>query len=218
MSGMRPVGRPCTRTTPNVVAAIALVASLVFVGCGGSSTTSGSPVAGSTQPQGSPQRQTSTSAEPSPLDSIEVTVPVLLKHPLLGIPERYTCNGTGTSLPVRWSGVPSGTAELALFIINITPVDGKLYVDWAVAGLKPTANGIVAGRLPAGAVVGRNSLGNTSYTICPPKGKRETYIVKILALPRPLDAQPGFNASTLYLEAQKIVKDDGLEAAAYRGQ
>jgi Raf kinase inhibitor-like YbhB/YbcL family protein len=147
-----------------------------------------------------------------------VTIPVLLEHPLVGIPERYTCNGANISLPVLWSGVPSGTAELALFMVNQVAVHGGLPIYWAVTGLKSMSHGIPAGKLPQGAVVGRNSDGTTGYSICPPKGKNETYIIKVFALPRPLKAQPGFDANTLFLRVEEEATDVGETGAAYRGK
>lgn len=119
------------------------------------------------------------------------------------------------SLPVEWSRIPHGTDELALFIIGLRPFHGSFYFAWAVAGLKPSSHGISAGRLPPGAVVGRNSLGDAGYSICPPKGRRETYYVKILALPRPLNARPGFDAMTLYRRAEAETKFIGFAAGVY---
>lgn len=52
------------------------------------------------------------------------------------------------SLPVRWSGVPRGTVELAIFVLNLQRVHGRLFFDWALAGLSPALHGISAGTLP----------------------------------------------------------------------
>jgi len=43
------------------------------------------------------------------------------------LPGRYTCDGPNTSPALRWKGTPADTAELALFAINLQPVDGKLF-------------------------------------------------------------------------------------------
>ena len=90
------------------------------------------------------------------------------------LPAEYTCDGKGTSPALRWQGVPPGTAELVLFAMNIQPVEGKLFFDWAVAGLSPELEEIEAGKLPKGAVVGRNSFGKTGYEICPEGGAKRT--------------------------------------------
>ena len=81
------------------------------------------------------------------------------------LPALYTCDGKNISLPFEWQGVPPGTAELALFAMSIQPVEGKLFFDWAVAGLSPDLKEIESGKLPKDAVVGRNSSGKTGYEI-----------------------------------------------------
>jgi phosphatidylethanolamine-binding protein (PEBP) family uncharacterized protein len=114
---------------------------------------------------------------------------------------RYTCDGGDSSLPLQISDVPAGTAELALDVLNLEPVNGALYFDWAVAGLSPSVHSIAAGKLPHGAVVGVNSSGQTGYSLCPPKGKSVTYVAVLFALPHKLVAQKGFTPTALRLEA-----------------
>ncbi|HUN77874.1 MAG TPA: YbhB/YbcL family Raf kinase inhibitor-like protein [Solirubrobacteraceae bacterium] len=109
------------------------------------------------------------------------------------LPARYTCDGHNQPPPLRWKKVPAGTAELMLDVMKIAPVNGRLFVAWAVAGLKPSLRAIGAGKLPAGAVVGANSLGQASYDLCPPKGPSESYVAVLLALPHKLGLQTGFD-------------------------
>lgn len=127
--------------------------------------------------------------------------------------KRNTCDGANVWLPFTWSGVPNGTAELALFIVNLKPVKEAVFVDWAVAGLSPTSEGIPAGTLPSGAIVGRSGFGRVGYSICPPKGTSKMYIARLVALSRPLHPRPGFDAKALYLEAARAAKAVGLAGA-----
>lgn len=79
------------------------------------------------------------------------------------IAQRYTCDGTETSPPLRWADVPDGTAELVLFMEDLDGPDG-IFVQWMVAGLEPTELGAVPeGGLPEGAVVGLNDFGDAAY-------------------------------------------------------
>jgi phosphatidylethanolamine-binding protein (PEBP) family uncharacterized protein len=126
---------------------------------------------------------------------------------------RNTCDGANVWLPFAWSGVPDGTAELVLFIVDLRPFNEAVFVDWAVAGLSPASKGISAGALPAGAVVGRNGFGRIGYSICPPKGRSEAYIARLVALSHPLHPRPGFDAKALYLEAARAAKAVGLAGA-----
>jgi phosphatidylethanolamine-binding protein (PEBP) family uncharacterized protein len=179
-----------------------LCAGAALAGCGGSSTatTARSP-------------KTAASSEPLPSTAIDVNVPGLLPGGVLAM--RYTCDGQDTPASVRWKGIPAGTAELVLFVVSFQPVQGKLFFDWAVAGLSPNLHGLAAGRLPSGAVVGRNGFGRDGYSICPPRGRRESYAVKVVALPRKIAVQPGVNALTLYQEAERSTKVVGFTGVTY---
>ena len=205
-----------------MLVALLLVTVTVLAGCGSSSTRSSpSPTGTSSVQSGSsstgaspPTQQTSGRSEPPPAATILVGIPTLL--PKSHIPKRYTCDGGDVPLPVQWSHIPSGTAKLAMFVVNLEPVEGRLFVHWAVAGLSPTSHGISAGRLPPGAVVGRNSFGNVGYSICPAKGTgEEHYIVRVVALPHPLAAKSGFDAETLYQEAKRSAKIVGVAGGIY---
>jgi len=73
------------------------------------------------------------------------------------IPKDYTCDGADQTLPVAWSGVPEGTAELALIMDD---PDARGFVHWVVVGIPPTAMGIEGdGTLPAGARLGTTVTG-----------------------------------------------------------
>lgn len=156
-----------------------------------------------------------TASERVPAVTIDVTIPTLL--PENRIPKRYTCDGADVSLPVRWSHIPPGTAELAMLVINLQSVQGRAFFDWAVAGLSPASHGISAGTLPPGVVVGRNSFGHVGYSICPAKGTREEhFIVRLVALSRPLAVKPGFDAEALYREVERSAKNVGLAGGVYK--
>jgi phosphatidylethanolamine-binding protein (PEBP) family uncharacterized protein len=130
------------------------------------------------------------------------------------LPARYTCDGESTSPALRWQGVPQGTAELALLVMNIQPVGGELFFDWAVAGLSPDLEEIEAGKLPKGAVVGRNGFGKTGYEICP-EGGGETYMFALFALPKKLSPTRGFEPLALRKAALDASGNVGLLALSY---
>lgn len=131
------------------------------------------------------------------------------------LPAKYTCDGKNTSPALRWQGVPEGTAELALLAMNVQPVGGKLFFDWAVAGLSPELEEIEAGKPPGSAVVGHNSFGKTGYGICP-EGGGETYMFMVLALPQKLSPAQGFDPLTFRKAALEISGNAGLLALSYR--
>ncbi len=93
---------------------------------------------------------------------------------------------------------------------------GKLFANWAVAGLSPKLRGLSAGQLPPGAVLGRNSHGQTAYSLCPAKGPTVRYAFLLYALPKKIPASPGFNAEALREKALHVAESAGLLGASYR--
>jgi phosphatidylethanolamine-binding protein (PEBP) family uncharacterized protein len=117
---------------------------------------------------------------------------------------------------VRWSHIPPGTTDIVVFVVNLRPVHGRNFFDWAVAGLSPATHGVSGDTLPPGAVVGRNSYGDVGYSICPAKGTREeSYVVRVVALPHRLAAKRGFDAEEVYREAERSATVVGLGGGAY---
>jgi phosphatidylethanolamine-binding protein (PEBP) family uncharacterized protein len=191
-----------------------LLAGLALAGCGGSSTR---PSGISTSQPGSPAASSHREASSAPSESIQVGIPTVRREEENYIPTRYTCFGRNAPLPVRWSRIPPNTAELALFVLNLQPVRGRFFFDWAIAGLKPASHGIASGALPPGVVVGRNSFGRVGYSICPKRGApEEHYVMRVVALRRPLVAKPGFDAEALYREAGRSATVVGLGGGAYK--
>lgn len=127
-----------------------------------------------------------------------------------------TCDGEGVWPELAWQGVPSGTAEMVLFAMSLRPVEGQLSHSWTVAGIDPDLTGMPSGRLPKGAVMGRNSFGKVGYTVCPPKGSSETYIFTLYALPERLSARSGFDPNALRREVGQLSSNGGIMAVGYR--
>lgn len=170
------------------------------------------------QPKGERER------EPTPADIASATVAdMTLESPAVlsaeggpgSLAATYTCDGADSWPALRWAGVPAGTEELALYVMNAQPVGGRLFFDWAVAGLDPGLESIEAGQLPRGAVVGINSFGKRGYSICPPAGSGEIYIFALFALPRSLSPKQGFDPRALREEILDVSGNVGLLTAVY---
>jgi len=184
---------------------------------GGQPSTGGKQGSHVPQPKGAPepgitpqQRQEATVASmtlQSPSSQASSGGPQML-------PAEYTCDGKNTSPALRWQGVPEGTAELVLFVMNVQPVGGKLFFDWAVARLSPELKEIEAGKLPKGAVAGRNSFDETGYKICP-EGKGETYMFTLFALPKKLSLGQSFEPLFVRKMVTDISGNVGLLALGY---
>lgn len=103
------------------------------------------------------------------------------------IPVQYSCDGENISPPLEWSEVPEGTTELVL-IFEDPDAPGGTQVYWALYGLNPTSGGIEEGKVPAGAIGGKNDYGRIDWAgPCPPYGfdKPHRYIFTLLALSEP---------------------------------
>jgi phosphatidylethanolamine-binding protein (PEBP) family uncharacterized protein len=126
----------------------------------------------------------------------------------------YTCDGKGSWPALRWGGVPAGSKELALFVMNVPPVEEKIFFDWALAGIDPGLSEISAGELPKGAISGTNGFGKRGYEICP-SGPGETYMLALYALPRTLSPKPGFDPLAFRQEVLDASGDVGLLPGVY---
>jgi phosphatidylethanolamine-binding protein (PEBP) family uncharacterized protein len=119
---------------------------------------------------------------------------------------------------MHWSGVPKGTAELIMLILDLEASSSgpERSFAWAVAGLKPSVHRLSTGRLPAGAVVGRNAFGQNRYSVCPPKGSTQNYLIFFYALPRRLSPKTGFDADVLYVKLAHANLPEGQSGFAYQ--
>ena len=101
------------------------------------------------------------------------------------IPAQYTCDGDNVSPPLEWSQVPEGTAELVL-LFEDPDGPGGTFVQWVLFGLDPGSGWLQEGKVPAGAIGGKNDYGRTDWAgPCPPIGKPHRFIFTLLALSEP---------------------------------
>ena len=109
------------------------------------------------------------------------------------IPAKYTCEGSDTSPPLSWSGVPSGAKSLALIVDDPDAPDPKApkmtWVHWVIYDVLPQTSSLPEGgsrSIPSGTREGLNDWKKTGYGgPCPPIG-RHRYFHKLYALDRQL--------------------------------
>jgi Raf kinase inhibitor-like YbhB/YbcL family protein len=106
------------------------------------------------------------------------------------IPAVHTCEGADQSPPLAWSGLPPGTASVALIVDDPDAPDPAspqmTWVHWVVYDLPPhdgsLALGVKRDHLPPGTREGLNDWHRTGYGgPCPPIG-RHRYFHKLYAL------------------------------------
>lgn len=102
----------------------------------------------------------------------------------------HTCDGAGVAPDIAWTGVPDGTVELALSLVDESNlVDGQPFVHWVVAGIDPTVGQLVPDDFPPGAFEAINSSGDVGYsTPCPDPGTTGVYVLRLFAAGQQVDA------------------------------
>ena len=130
-----------------------------------------------------------TTVEREVADVIQVSSPAFAEG--APVPARFTCSGQDVAPPLAWSGVPQGTAELALVVDDPDAPRGT-YVHWVLFHLDPGLSGLAEGQAPAGARQARNSGGKPGYSgPCPPAGPAHHYRFTLYALGRQLSLADG---------------------------
>jgi Raf kinase inhibitor-like YbhB/YbcL family protein len=129
------------------------------------------------------------------------------------IPPEYTCVGDDVSPPLAWTGVPAGTAELAL-VVRDPDADG--FVHWVIAGLPPDVGGLARGNPPSPAVEERNDFGRQGWSgPCPPSGTHN-YDFRIYALAEPSGIAAGADGAqaAAQLESAAVLASAALSGTA----
>lgn len=129
------------------------------------------------------------------------------------IPTRYTGDGEGVSPPLTISGVPDGTAELALLCEDPDASSGT-FVHWVAWGIDPERPSLAEGEQPLG--VGTNGFRTTGYgSPKPPPGSEHRYKFTVFALSGELDMPASATAEDLRDVTEDLVLDTGSITGRY---
>jgi phosphatidylethanolamine-binding protein (PEBP) family uncharacterized protein len=162
-------------------------------------------------PEGPPEKgSTKEQEERVPLTAIAITIPN-------GLTTDNTCKGKNVSPEMSWKGVPAGTEELEVFAVNVQPVNGKLFFDWAMAGIDPSVTSLKEGEVPDGAILGRNGDGKSGWSLCPKKSGSENYIFSVYAVGKKLSPPEGFDPLAQRVKAGEASEEVGLESVEFSG-
>lgn len=119
------------------------------------------------------------------------------------IDPRHTCDGDDVAPALSWGGLPEGTVEVAIVMVDDSAVsNGQPFVHWAIAGLDPAEIALAEGDVPPGAVQALNFFGDVGYGgPCPPPGDAaHLYRLTAYALNTSLQRADG-TLATEFLEA-----------------
>jgi Raf kinase inhibitor-like YbhB/YbcL family protein len=170
------------------------LAALALAGCGGGETVKGS--------------------APKAPDAITLTSPAFTEEGT--IPRRFTCDGAQKSPPLRWSGVPAGSAELALLMEDPDAPEGT-FVHWVVVHIPSGVRTLETGKVPAGAKQLEQSFGKRSYGgPCPPEDDPpHHYVLTLYSLERRLPVEDDAAPDEVRDKLEDVVTARGRLTAAY---
>ncbi|MGA9276736.1 YbhB/YbcL family Raf kinase inhibitor-like protein [Ilumatobacter sp.] len=102
---------------------------------------------------------------------------------------RYTCDGSNGAPAISWSGIPDGTQELAVVMVDESDISqGRPFIHWVMAGIAPDIDALEENEVPPGAVQAINFFGDVGYTgPCPNPGSTSTYTVTVVAVGQQLE-------------------------------
>ena len=148
-------------------------------------------------------------ASPTTATTLRLTSPAFENG--AAIPTDFTCVGDDVSPPLAWTGVPAGTAELAV-VVRDPDADG--FVHWVIAGLSPDLGGVARGNPPSQAVEELNDFGRQGWSgPCPPSGTHN-YDFRIYALDEPSGLAAGADGARA---AEQLESATVLASAALSG-
>jgi len=109
------------------------------------------------------------------------------------------------------------TQELVLFAMNVQPVAGKLFFDWALAGLDRGLEGLEAAKLPRGRWWAKTASARPAMRSAHPRERPKPYVFALYVLPERLLPRQGFDPAELREAVQQISRKAGLLALSYGG-
>ena len=144
-------------------------------------------------------------------------------QPQQPIPRKYTGEGEDVSPPLRWSGLPSGTQELALVCDDPDAPRPAPWVHWVLYGLPGSASELSEGVPPQPRVSqppahqGRNDFERVGYggPMPPPGHGRHRYHFHLDSLGRKLDLPDGLDKKALLDAIRPHVLEEGDVVGTY---
>ena len=133
------------------------------------------------------------------------------------IPNKYTCDDSNVSPPLRIENVPASAKSLALIVEDPDAPD-RTWTHWFVWNIDPRTTEIREKSVPQNAVQGTSDFGSASYGgPCPPSGTHRYYF-KVYALDTTLTLPSSTKKAALEKAiAGHIVADGSLMGTYSRG-
>ena len=131
------------------------------------------------------------------------------------IPRQYGYDERNVNPPLQWSGVPDGTASLALVMDDPDAVEpaGTVWDHWTVWNVDPGQSEIPEGWQSGDAVEGQNDFGASGYGGPKPPDRPHTYEFRLYAL----DDRLALSAGASKAQLEDAMDGHVLEQAQLQG-
>jgi Raf kinase inhibitor-like YbhB/YbcL family protein len=166
------------------------------------------------QPSATPLTEGATMTSPTPAAGARFTLASAAFGDGEPIPRRHTCQGEDLSPPLTWTGLPAGTAALAIIVDD---PDARGWVHWVAHGIPPAPGGLAEGASGGGALAeGETTWGTVGWRgPCPPSGTHR-YVFSVYALDGPLDPGRAPTADQLRAAMRGHILGEASLAGTYR--
>lgn len=139
------------------------------------------------------------------------------------IPERHTCDGEGISPPLNITGLPNGTATVALIVgdpdVPTPQIGAENFTHWLLWNARPSDESVVVPEAgtPNGSIEGANDGGGEGYTgPCPPVGSPpHRYVFTFFAVDTRLELEEGAERSELEAALDGHVVEETVLVGTY---
>lgn len=159
--------------------------------------------------------------ESSVLGTIEISSPAFGNGD--SIPVEFTCDGSDSSPPLRWSEPPAGTRALAI-VVDDPDAPRRIFRHWSVYNIPSGTRSLKESRpttpqLENTTLQGKNDFGRTGYGgPCPPSGQEHEYVFFIYALTEPLELGAGASPDEVARAIRGRVLGTGTFSGMYARQ
>lgn len=130
------------------------------------------------------------------------------------IPKKYGYKHGNTSPPLKINEIPENTISLVLIMDDPDAMKavGKIWVHWVVWNIDPKNSKFEENSIPTNSMEGKTDFGEIGYGGPAPPDKEHTYIFKLYALDKKLDASKDSTKTEIELAMKNhILSESTLE-------
>lgn len=137
------------------------------------------------------------------------------------IPKKFTCDGENVSPHLRWEDAPKETKSFILILHDPDAPKKDGFTHWVLYDIPASTREIPEnaskeqGRIPSLGTQGKNDAGKFGYIgPCPPSGVHR-YFLRLYALRRELDLEPGATRAQVNIEMEPYIIEEAETMGTY---